>query len=185
MGTDYAIACRDCLEFIDLHKWSIHEEAGRCLVAAHNLSHDPSRSFMPQRIPSISNQLVVPVTAQQLRDCLGDFVPCQPYIEELLPFVRDFIVSHQDHFLFLSCDTGEHPWDFGEPRCFDWREIQAKFNHNGQFLPKNLIQDFGFRYWEEVLEYYLKHKSWFLSEQMRDDLEALKQAFEQEVSAID
>ena len=102
MGTDYALACRDCLEFIDLHKWSIHEEVGCCLVAAYNLSHYPQRSFIPQRIPGLSNQLVVAITARQLIDCLDNFVPYQPYIEELLPFVRNFIASHRDHFMFLS-----------------------------------------------------------------------------------
>ncbi|MEM8673693.1 MAG: hypothetical protein AAGF83_07455 [Cyanobacteria bacterium P01_G01_bin.67] len=44
------------------------------------------QSFKLQRVPSISNQLLVQVTTQQLIDGLKDFVPPQPYIEELLPF---------------------------------------------------------------------------------------------------
>ncbi len=86
--------------------------------------------------------------------------------------------------MFLTCDTGEHPWDFGKPRCYEWREIQAVFNHSSQFLPKNLVKDFNFRHWNEVLEYYSEHTSWFLCEQLKEDREALKQAFEQQAAAI-
>ena len=51
----------------------------------------------------------------------------------------------------------------------------------GQFLPKNLIEDFGFRLWSEVLEYYSEHQPWFLYEQMKDEREALRQAFDREL----
>ena len=162
MGIDYALACGDCLEFIALHKWSILEY----------------RSLPSQKVPSLSNQLIVPVTAKQLVNSLDGFVPYQPYMEQLLPFVNDFVTSHRGHFLFLTCDTGEHPWDFGEPRYLEWREIQAACSYSGQFLPRNLIEDFGFRRWSEVLEYYSEHQPWFLYEQMKDERKALKLAFE-------
>ena len=58
-------------------------------MTAHNLPHHRDRSFIPQKILSLSNQLVVPVIARQLINCLDDFVPPQPYIEKLLPFVRN------------------------------------------------------------------------------------------------
>ncbi|MEM7762416.1 MAG: hypothetical protein AAF298_30505 [Cyanobacteria bacterium P01_A01_bin.40] len=74
------------MEFIDLHKWSILDQAGHFLVAAHHHRDGKSQSFKLQRVPSISNQLLVQVTTQQLIDGLKDFVPPQPYIEELLPF---------------------------------------------------------------------------------------------------
>ena len=67
MGVDYALACGDCLEFIALHKWSILEY----------------RSLPSQRVPSLSNQFIVPVSAEQFVDALDDFVPHQPYIEQL------------------------------------------------------------------------------------------------------
>ncbi|MGD1920794.1 MAG: hypothetical protein ACFCAD_19070 [Pleurocapsa sp.] len=165
MGIDYALACADCLEFIDLHKWSIIEYP----------------FLQTQKIPSLSNQVLFPVSSKQLEEALDNFVPYQPYIEALLPPVRSFIKLHQNHFLFLTCDTGERPWDFGEPRYLEWKEIQAHFNYSGQFLPKNLIQDFGFTSWSEVLEYYSQHLSWFLHEQMKDEREALRQAFEREL----
>ena len=165
MGIDYALACGDCLEFIALHKWSILEY----------------RSLPSQRVPSLSNQLIVPVTARQLVNSLDGFVPYQPYMEQLLPFVLDFVTSHRDHFLFLTCDTGERPWDFGEPRYLEWKEIQAACSYRGQFLPRNLIEDFGFHRWSEVLEYYSKHQPWFLYEQMKDEREALRQAFDKEL----
>ena len=50
MGTDFALACGDCLEFIALHKWSILEYY----------------SLPSQRVPNLSNQLIVPVTSKQL-----------------------------------------------------------------------------------------------------------------------
>jgi hypothetical protein len=68
---------------------------------------------------------------------------------------------------------------FGEPQWYHWREIQAACKFQGQFLPKNLVEDFGFHHWEEVMEYYAKNAPWFLHEQMRDEREALQQAFEQ------
>ena len=166
MGIEYALACGDCLEFIALHKWSIVEY----------------RSLPQQKIPSLSNQYIVSVSTKQLHEALDNFVPHQPYIEKLLPFVRNFIASHRNHLLFLTCDLGEYPWDFGEPRYLEWREIQAACSYNGQFLPKNLIQDFGFSHWSEVLEYYSQHQSWFLCEQIKDERELLRQAFEREIS---
>ena len=166
MGIDYALACADCLEFIDLYKWSI--------VEYQSLPH--------HEIPSLSNQLVVPVSSKQLTKTLDNFIPQQPYIENLLPTVRSFITSHQNHFLFLTNDTGEFPWDFGEPRYLEWKEIQAAYKSQGQFLPKNLIKDFGFSRCSEVLGYYSQHQSWFLSEQMKEERKALKQAFDREMS---
>lgn len=167
MGTDFALACGDCLEFIDLHKWSI--------VKYYSLS---SFFLSSIRVPSLSNQPIVPVSDRQLFDSLKDYVPVQPYIEKLMPVVHDFITSHRSHFLFLTCDYGELPWDFGEPRYLEWKEVKGSFGYSGQFLPRNLIEDFGFTEWSEVLKYYTEQDSWFLMEQMREEREALRQAFE-------
>ena len=76
MGTDYALACTDCLEFIALHKWSIVDYW----------------SLPSTRIPRLSNQPIVPVSTIQLRESLNNFVSPQPYIEKLLPCVDNFIV---------------------------------------------------------------------------------------------
>ncbi len=168
MGIDYALACGDCLEFIALHKWSILEYY----------------SLPSQKMPSLSNQFIVTVSAEQLVKSLDNFTPSQPYIKKLLPVVNSFITSHRTHFLFFTCDTGERPWDFGEPRYLEWKEIQAECSYSGQILPRNLIEDFGFRRWEEVLKYYSEQDSWFLCEQTREWREALKQAFEEQVAAI-
>ena len=152
-----------------MHKWSILEYF-----------------FLPsQRVPSLSNQLLIPVISdRQILDELDSYTPTQQYIEELLPVVHDFTTKHRSHFLFLTCDYGKYPWSFGEPRYLEWKEIQAAFNHNGRYLPRNLIEDFGFTKWSEVHEYYSAHEPWFLDEQMRENREELKQAFEQRVSAI-
>ena len=192
MGTDFALACGDCLEFIDLHKWSILKEAGSCLIdygnprsEAYLNQSDSSQPFQLRWVRQLSTQPLVPITAEQLIDGLKDFTPPNSYIEELLPFVRNFITSHKDHFMFLTCDCGERPWDIGEPKRFEWKEIQAAFNHQGQRLPRNLVEDFGFRHWDEVLEYYSEQQdSYFLIGQLKYDGEGLRQAFEQEVSAI-
>lgn len=179
MGVDYALACGDCLEFIDLHKWAIVEDAARCLISAYHSSYEPRQNYHAQRIPSLSTQPVVSVTVQQVSEALNEFVPHQPYIQQLLPVVQRFLTVHLDHFLFLTCDLGRRPWHFGEPQWQEWKEIQAAYKFEGQFLPKNLVQDFGFHRWEEVMEYYSKHEPWFLHDQMRDEREALRQAFEQ------
>jgi hypothetical protein len=179
MGVGYALACGDCLEFIDLHKWAVIEDAARCLISAHGLVHVPYQNYCSQQIPDLSNQPVVAVTFQQILEALEGFIPNQPYIHQLLPFIDSFLTAHQDHFLFLTCDIGERPWDFDEPQWYHWREIQVTCKFQGQFLPKNLVEDFGFHHWEEVMKYYAKNAPWFLHEQMRDEREALQQAFEQ------
>lgn len=184
MGVDYALSCRDCLEFIDLHKWAIVEDAARCLISAYHSVHEPCQNYCSQQIPNLSNQPIVTVTVQQVLEALENFVPDQPYIHQLLPFVRSFLTAHQGHFLFLSCDLGARPWHFGELQWHQWREIQAASKFEGQFLPRNLVQDFGFQRWEEVVEYYSKHESWFLHDQMREEREALRQAFEQVTIAV-
>lgn len=184
MGVDYALACGNCLEFIDLHKWAIVEDAARCLISAYHLVHKPYQNYFSQQIPNLSSQPIVAVTVQQVLESLEKFFPDQAYVHQLQPFVRSFLTTHQDHFLFLSCDLGVRPWHFGEPQWHQWREIQAAFKFEGQFLPRNLVQDFGFRRWEEVIDYYSKHEPWFLHDQMRDEQEALRQAFEQVVFAV-
>ena len=179
MGTDFSLAYGNCLEFIELHKWSIIEDAVRCLVKAHYKTSCQSDVFQLQRIPELSNQIVVRVTAEQIAKDLQNFVPCQLYIKKLIPFVHNFSLAHREHLMFLTCDTGDRPWDFGEPRYLEWKEIKSAWMHSGQYLPRNLIEDLGFRCWDEVLQYYSEHESWFLDEQMREWREDLKQAFEE------
>ena len=58
MGINYALACGDYLKFIDLHKFSLLEYQ--------------SLSF--QKVPDSSNQLIVPVTTQQLLNGLESFI---------------------------------------------------------------------------------------------------------------
>ena len=166
MGTDFDLACGDCLEFIDLHRWSIVEAAGRSLIRypdrsgeAYKSQSNSSQPCQLQWVRQLSDQPLVPLTANQIiDDGLKNFIPSQPYIEKLQPFVKNFITAHKDHFMFLTCDRGERPWDFGEPRYLEWKEIQAEFSYMGQFLPRNLIEDFGFTEWSEVLKYYSENK---------------------------
>lgn len=180
MGTDFALACGDCLEFIGTHKWSIIEEAGKSLVATHAASWHSCQQNQFETVPALSDRPIVSVTDLEIAEALKDFVPHQPYIDRLTPIVRDFLASHKSHFLFLICDISDLPWYFGEPQWFKWKEIQAECSYHGQFLPRNLIQDFGFLQWQEVLDYYAQHQAWFLHEQMKEDREALRQAFERE-----
>lgn len=165
MGTDYALACGDCLEFIDLHKWSIVE----------------CSSLLPRKIPSLSNQLIFPVNTSKILKSLNNLITSQSYIQALFPSVRDFITCHYHHTIFLTWDVGEYPWEFGEPQYLEWKEIQSGCSYYAQFLPRNLIEDYGFRCWEEVLLYYSKYQPWFLHEQLKQQREALKTAFEQKL----
>ncbi|MEL6440268.1 MAG: hypothetical protein AAFQ80_13550 [Cyanobacteria bacterium J06621_8] len=188
MGTDFALACSDCLEFIALHKWSIIDQAAKCLIKAHYDGFYGKLQGFPQpnqfkiiTKPELSNQLLVLITAEEITQALENFVPPQPYIEELLPAVLNFVSVHSLHSLFLTCDIGEQSWDFGEPQCFSWKEISVISGYHAQFLPRNLIEDFGFFSWHEVLDYYHQHESWFLHEQLKGDRRQLRQAFEQEL----
>ncbi len=183
MGIDFSLACGDCLEFIDLHKWCISKDLANCLIADHRSLSGSNEYFQAKRFPNLSSRFLLPLTSSQILEMLSNSELNQPYIKELFPFVQNFILCHQNHFLFISCDIGEEPWDFGEPRCYEWRQVQAVFNYHSQFLPKNLIQDFGFLHWKQVLRHYSIHAPWFLHEQFQVNREALKKAFEKEVLA--
>lgn len=136
MGTDFALACSDCLEFIDLHKWSIINQAARSLINAHdNKFHDSHQQNQFRAITNakLSNQPLVLITAEEITLTLDNFIPSQPYIKKLLPAVLEFASFHRLHSLFLSCDIGEQPWDFGEPSYLAWKEISVISNYHAQF----------------------------------------------------
>ena len=184
MGTNFALACADCPEFIDLHKWSISDQAAKSLVNAHHNKPHTSEQQNQFKIISntkLSNHPLVFITAEEITKALDNFISHQSYIEKLLPAVKEFASFHRLHSLFLTCDIGEQPWDFGEPNYLAWKEISIISNYHAQFLPRNLIEDFGFFNWQEVLDYYQKYENWFLHEQLRNETEQLRQAFEQEL----
>ncbi len=186
MGIDYSLACGDCLEFIDLHKWPICQKAADCLITAYgkSLSFSDCNDFQSKKISGLSSHPLVPLTSSQIATAISESEFSQSYIKELVPFVQNFISSHQNHFLFLTCDLGDKPWEFGEPKCYEWKEIQAVFNFHSQFLSKNLVEDFEFTAWEEVLDHYSFFAPWFLHQQLQEERIALKQAFEQEVMSL-
>jgi hypothetical protein len=120
----------------------------------------------------------VRIQAEQIDQSLCDYTPEQPYIATLIPYVRQFILEHRRHFLFLTCDIGERPWDIGESKRFDWKEIRAAFDHDSRFLPRNLVDDYRLTSWDDVLQFYESGDAWMLHEQMADELDVLRSAFE-------
>ena len=61
----------------------------------------------------------------------------------------------------------------------------CSFSYKSRFLPRNLLEDFDFRNWQEVLDFYEQNEPWFLHPQLAEDLGILKKAFEDAVSKLD
>ena len=56
---------------------------------------------------------------------------------------------------------------------YKWKEIIAAFDHHARFLPRNLVDDFCFSSWKEVLLFYEEKEHWFLHEQMESELKEI------------
>lgn len=178
MGTDHFIGCADCRDFIDLHKWPILVEAASALIRAHGLPHRECGTFVSTVLPEVSPQPVVLLSTSAIDEALAGQLPQHEYIERLRPQVALFSQSHTGHSVFLTCDIGDLPWEIGSRAWATWREIHPEGGWQGQFLPRNLVDDLGFDSWQGVLEYYRRNAAWFLDEQLREDRLLLREAFE-------
>lgn len=177
MSVDYFIACLGCREFTSLHARQINPKAANALLMAHGLRHGPCGGYAHRVNESISSQPIVELESGDLLDVLGHD-NANGHIDELIPTVGQFADAHRDHQLFITCDIGDLPWDIGEPEWATWKEIGRPEHHYGKFLPRNLIDDFAFASWNDVMTYYEAHELWFLHEQLSRDLASLKAAFE-------
>src|SRR5262249_54495237 len=123
MGVDFHLACADCREFIDLHKWPVVEDTGTFLVHAYYQPGQYPGQLRPEAPPyplvdldTLCKKILL--TADDIEAALKGEIPDQPYIRELMPVVKEFAARHRGHRLFLSCDMGdpeEDPWWPGRP----------------------------------------------------------------------
>jgi hypothetical protein len=186
MGVDFFLACDDCHEFIDLHKWPVVENAGRFLVHAHYKTRQYTDQFLPEDLPYPLADLdsmckKVLITAKDLEAALGGEVPDQPYIRELATIVRAFATWHRGHRLFLSCDLGdpeEDPWWPGRPRFAEWKEIPGPFLFY-RYLPRNMIEVDGFESWAEAVEKLREEWPFVYGSIHSAEIESIHAAFEE------
>jgi hypothetical protein len=175
MGTDYSIACVECKLFIDLHKWPVIDELAYALTKSY-------QQKTPKNInPGISNYPFAYFNCQMglkiLKTVHKEKFYSEIYIKKLTPALKKFLKEHLDHTIIMTCDLGPEPWDMSEPCWFQWKEVIAAFDFNARFLPRNLIDDFKFKSWNEVIAYYEKHEWWFLHDQMAEQREELRKRF--------
>jgi hypothetical protein len=178
MGTDFSLACADCKEFIGLHKWPISDAIANAIFSAYGLPGELSKTFHAQRDNSFSSQPFIRVSSGFLLAALAAEQPNQEYIEILIKHCSSFCSQHKEHFLFITSDLGPEPWDPGEPQQFAWKEIRGAFFHTAPFLPRNLIDDYRFTTWGQVVELYENEEHWILHDQMSEDLSMIHTAFE-------
>jgi hypothetical protein len=175
MGTDYSIACIECKLFIDLHKWPVIDELRGVLINAY-LHKGPETI-----ISEISNYPVAYFDCRKglkvLKTVYKEEFYSQEYIKKLTHTLKFFLKEHSSHTLILTCDIGPKPWDIEEPVWFQWKEVISAFDHSARFLPRNLIDDFKFSTWDQVISFYEKHEWWFLHDQLAEQREELKKRF--------
>jgi hypothetical protein len=189
MGVDFHLACGDCREFIDLHKWGAVEDASRFLIQAHfdtaqyaDLPPLAESPFPLVDLGSLCKKVLV--TAEQIEAALGGDVPDQPYIRELTPVVWSFAARHRGHRLFLSCDLGdpgEDPWWPGQPGFADWLAVSGTFPFH-QYLPRNLVELAGFQNWLDVLAGMASEWPFEFPELYPEEIEAIRQGFEERLT---
>jgi hypothetical protein len=186
MGVDFHLACGECREFIDLHKWRVVENAGRFLIQAHfdtpQYADLPPVAESPYPLADLDSHCKkVFVAAEQIEEALDGDVPDQPYIRELTPLVRAFAARHRGHRLFMSCDLGdpkEDPWWPGRPGFADWLELPGLYRFN-QYLPRNLIELARFQSWSDVLTRMASEWPFRFAESYPEEIEAIRVGFEE------
>jgi hypothetical protein len=189
MGVDFHLACSDCCEFIDLHKWQVVEDACRFLIQAHfdtpQYPDLPPLAECPYPLVDLESHCKKGlVTAEHIESALVHDVPDHSYIRELTPVVRVFAARHRGHRLFLSCDLGdpeEDPWWPGRPGFADWLEVPGAFKSHW-YLPRNLIEVARFQSWSDVLRGMAKEWPFVWAETFPEEVEAIRIAFELRIS---
>lgn len=189
----FAIGCLDTFEFIDLHEWPIIEHIGHLLHRGQNLDE---LDFCTSPAVIIDKAFIVKSINEQdadyeepkppYADFLEDEYPEEEYheeeyqecyVEELIPFVREFVSDPQKNQFFIICDSNDLPWEIGQPRWYKWKEHIAYFDYESRSLPRNLIDDYKLFSWDQVLELNREKDEWILHEQCKDELLELKEKY--------
>ena len=177
MGVDFALACNDCKEFVDCHKWVPHEEAGKVLVAHFYPEYGvPVSRYV---VSSIDGCPVIYVDAPDLLRGISRQAPEHEYIQQLKECLPDFVHTHQRHKIFIACDLGPELWKWDVPPEIwtKWKEVQGFWLYRS-FLPRHLAEDRKLKSWDEARAVLRVEHDWLLHEQADEDLMAIRGAFE-------
>lgn len=149
MGTDFKVACEDCFEFLELHKWFPDNElSGRypCdLKYGKYCGSETSKRKIERAIEATQNGL--------LKEC------SERWIEKLIPYIECFLLVHGSHNLVIYNDCGDMPWYPYEEGWHRWKEIDGPMacwgkEFNDVDLPRNIIDDIGIKTWEDAKKHY-------------------------------
>ncbi|KAI9130562.1 hypothetical protein [Acaryochloris sp. CCMEE 5410] len=149
MSIDFCIACNDCYEYLELHKWFPDDDLSEkypCDLKRGNYSGSPTNKNKVEK--------AIAIFETGLRQkCPGH------WIENLVPYLQSFIEAHDGHSLSIYNDCGDMPWDFAEPDWHKWKEIRGPMscwdeNFKDVVLPRNMIDDLDISTWEDALTHY-------------------------------
>lgn len=180
MGVDYCLACNDCHEFIDLHKWPVVEDAAKLLVDAHFKPVPEDSPYPFGDLDTLCKKVII--TSNDIRNALSGDYPKREYIMQLKPIVSRMADTHEGHQLFLSCDLGDtsaDPWWPDQANFGQWMQIPGVFNYD-HYLPRNLVEVFGLARWPNEFDEPLRtifRDAYFTEVQ----LTAIKSEFEKNV----
>ncbi|MAG93677.1 MAG: hypothetical protein CMJ48_08005 [Planctomycetaceae bacterium] len=189
MGVDYCLACDTCKEFIELHKWSVVEDAGTFLVHAHYKPHEYESQLSPEDSPypfadAETRCKKILVTSDDIRRALSAGPPEQDYIRDLTPIVEAFAATHEGHRIFLRCDLGDtdlDPWSPNQPGFADWFEVSGPFQWH-HYLPRNLTDTRSLRDWNDVLVEMKDDWPFMYAEDLEEEIHAIRTAFERRIT---
>jgi len=149
MGLEHRLACIECAEFIELHKWSTD-----CMQDFPFLGRDEYKKYS---VCHTDRKLIL----QGISEAENGILKQTPehWVGKLIPDVRGFLELHGDHTLYIFDDRGDMPWYSDEPEWHRWKEIRGYMTTwNDQFedveLPRNLIDDMNIISWNEALVHY-------------------------------
>ncbi|RME04133.1 MAG: hypothetical protein D6805_04085 [Planctomycetota bacterium] len=146
MGIAYFLGCRDCEVFLDLDKFPFVELQKRNLEEFSFSSAWRLFRVLPVGVVEVEEEL------KWAR--LGGY---SGWVREKISYIERFLSYHQGHTLFIALDRYDLPWDLGEEGFYRWKEVcsssSSLVEFFGYFLPRNLLEDFGFEVWESVEEF--------------------------------
>ena len=180
MGVDHFLACNNCKEFVDCHKWPPHEEANSVLYA-----HFYPEYGVPQSHYQVEWSDGCPIVRAKATDLLREIrrpAPPHDYINQLKNLLPIFVAAHRSHDLFVASDLGPAPWGYDAPE-----EIWTAWKQIGSFhrgFPRNLVETMGLVHWDQALPFIEAWDRWvFDGDPEREELVAIQRAFERLVDS--
>ena len=177
MTTEFSLGCIQCKEFIDLNSWAIISEVRPVLTGEKSINKKYTL-----KLDKNVGKSIVKVYEHDLIECVDKKeakLQIRDHILKLIPMVRNFIHTHHGHELFLISDIWDLPWELNNLNWYEWKEIGSPHLYYGQFLPRNLVEDYKMHSWHAVMDFYKRRNKWILNEQYKDDLIKIRKAFEE------